>query len=120
MDKEAIKCLQCNIVVKGSNNNCDDPKYVDDCTACLKTYTKIVNHESWRNTKESVFESRLCIRKTATTKLRENGCYYNTNNGGYTEQCYCYNDNCNSANGIQWKPMLLVTAFVAVFQLILA
>ncbi|XP_050411486.1 uncharacterized protein LOC126825748 [Patella vulgata] len=106
---DAVNCIQCNIKVKGANNNCDNPRNVTDCEACLKTYTKIVNHESWLNERSSEYYSKLCIRKTATSKIRDAGCYKQTNNGGYTEQCYCYTNGCNSAdNQVLHKGVLAI------------
>lgn len=44
----------------------------------------------------SVVVSRVCIT-LGNINVKPPGCYKQQNNGGYTERCYCYTDNCNSA-----------------------
>ena len=41
--------------------------------------------------------SRYCVMDVTSAIYKEEGCYLQRNNGGYTERCYCYNDKCNGA-----------------------
>ncbi|XP_067655316.1 uncharacterized protein [Haliotis asinina] len=93
---DAIGCFQCNVFSSGVTNTCDNPRQMSNCFACLKTYTKIRIHNRLGEYSYSEVISRYCIAKSATALIRDAGCYYQKNNGGYTERCYCYEHNCNS------------------------
>ena len=46
---EAISCWQCGVFHRGIRDECwkaDLQKH--NCTACLKTYTRVYLHDSWR------------------------------------------------------------------------
>jgi hypothetical protein len=95
---DALHCSQCNMRQRGVGNTCAAPRNMSNCIGCMKTLTKVKLRDSghmnhWERL--SVVVSRYCMRPGATKILPE-GCYKQQNNGGYTERCFCYSDNCNS------------------------
>ncbi|XP_013071719.2 uncharacterized protein LOC106058768 [Biomphalaria glabrata] len=94
----ALNCFQCNNRFGGVPNTCVSPKNMTGCIGCLKTLTKVKLRDSgymdgWE--KLSVVVSRVCMRP-GSTFIKPAGCYRQQNNGGYTERCFCFTDNCNS------------------------
>ncbi|XP_041367572.1 uncharacterized protein LOC121382131 [Gigantopelta aegis] len=112
-----IKCLQCNVFVRGSTNTCDNPSTQTGCYSCLKTLTKIKMHDRWGVQKISAVISRYCIREVSSALYRDEGCYKHPNNGGYTERCYCYSNNCNSGMTLrpQWMSLCIVLSTAMFF-----
>lgn len=97
---DAIRCYACNSYFQGRTHLCEEHWNRTGCVACLKTVTKIKLRDSgyimgWERV--SATESKYCAFQRNSQGLREEGCYYQQNNGGYTERCYCYTDLCNKA-----------------------
>ncbi|XP_025086075.1 uncharacterized protein LOC112559229 [Pomacea canaliculata] len=108
-----LYCTQCNTYFKGIRNTCDSPANLTDCVGCLKVVTNVAMHDGWLLRRTSHVESKYCILGTANPALRDEGCYYQVNNGGYTERCFCYSDNCNSGQ----PPLARLTEVFAVLAL---
>ena len=58
-------------------------------------------------------ETRYCARVAGSSGLKEEGCYYQQNNGGYTQRCYCYSDGCNKATQLLHSNSLWIYGVVS-------
>lgn len=100
-ETDAIQCKECNSYFQGQRGApCDAPLQKSNCAACLKVVTKVKVRDSgyilgWERVSEVV--TRHCAKIGGSPGLRNEGCYNQENNGGYTRRCFCYSDNCNKA-----------------------
>uniref|UniRef100_A0A0B6XZQ2 Protein sleepless n=1 Tax=Arion vulgaris TaxID=1028688 RepID=A0A0B6XZQ2_9EUPU len=117
---EALNCSNCNVRYMGTQNLCKDPRNATGCIGCMKTVAKVKLRDSgyidgWERLSEVV--SRVCIT-AGNINIKPAGCYKQQNNGGYTEMCFCYTDNCNSkAHRSAFDPIATVFITVATFTL---
>jgi len=91
--------ITCTVCREGRVNTCDAPGSSDGCLCCLKQVTKVKLRDSgyingWERVSEVV--SKLCFSE-GNRYIKPEGCYKQQNNGGYTERCFCYSENCNSS-----------------------
>ncbi|XP_067655516.1 uncharacterized protein [Haliotis asinina] len=91
-----LECYECNVFRNGKITPCSEPKVVQGCKACMKSFTLVRLHDRLGYTKDSIVESRLCVRMTDAKKVSEEGCHYRTSNGGFGSLCYCHTGKCNS------------------------
>ncbi|XP_041367508.1 sushi, von Willebrand factor type A, EGF and pentraxin domain-containing protein 1-like [Gigantopelta aegis] len=115
--KAGITCLQCNVFVRGTLNTCDNPSIRTQCYACLKTHTKVLMHDRWGQQKVSEVTSRYCVMDVTSAIYKQEGCYIQRNNGGYTQRCYCYADKCNGAENVTFT---LTTVLACILSFISA
>ncbi|BFZ16113.1 hypothetical protein BsWGS_19152 [Bradybaena similaris] len=101
-----LNCSQCNVRFMGVHNLCNKPRNATGCIGCMKTVAKVKVRDSgyidgWERVSQVV--SRFCITP-GNINIKPAGCYKQQSNGGYTERCYCYTNNCNSrAPQMAWK-----------------
>ncbi|KAK7099600.1 hypothetical protein V1264_003715 [Littorina saxatilis] len=81
-----------------------------NCAACLKVITKVKLHDGWLIRRTSEVETKYCARVSGSPGLKDTGCYYQSNNGGYTQRCFCYTDGCNQ--GAQLLPVKSLWTYV--------
>lgn len=96
---EALRCYQCNVFIRGTPWPCDSDRgmrTVDDCHACLKTYTRTYLHNTFHDVILAAYESRVCVKDRDYVK--EAGCHAQEIASGYMKRCFCFDDLCNSSN----------------------
>ena len=69
----------------------------------------------------SAVETRYCARVAGSSGLKDEGCYFQQNNGGYTQRCFCYSDGCNEAAQLlqsysRWTYAVLSLGLCALFR----
>ncbi|KAL8602022.1 hypothetical protein ACOMHN_008513 [Nucella lapillus] len=93
---DGISCLECNAYFQGRRStSCEQPHNRTECHACMKIITKVKMNDGWLIRRTSEVYTKYCVRVGNSQGLRDEGCYYQQNNGGYTQRCFCYSDGCN-------------------------
>ncbi|KAL3842580.1 hypothetical protein ACJMK2_020574 [Sinanodonta woodiana] len=113
---DALSCYECNVFVRTSRRQCEDPKgplLKNNCVACMKVYTRSVMHNQWQQNVYNSFEARICMKSNEYAKSE--GCYPVQTDGGYIIQCFCYTDFCNDATRqlVSWtSALVIISAFL--------
>ncbi|XP_076471088.1 uncharacterized protein LOC143300996 [Babylonia areolata] len=98
---EGLSCLECNAYFQGRRGtSCDQPHNRTDCAACMKVITKVQMNDGWLIRRTSEVYTKYCARVANSLGLKDEGCYYQVNNGGYTQRCFCYTDGCNQGTSL--------------------
>lgn len=95
---ESLSCYQCNVFIRGSPWPCDSErgmKEMDNCHACLKTFTRAYQHNTFHDRLWTSYESRVCVRDREYVKSA--GCHNQETDSGYMKRCFCFDDFCNSS-----------------------
>ncbi|XP_052800245.1 uncharacterized protein LOC128231452 [Mya arenaria] len=95
---DCLSCYQCNVYIRGTPWPCDSDKgmrKVDDCHACLKTFTRSYLHNTFHDQILTNYESRVCVKDREY--LKEEGCHPREVASGYMKRCFCYDDYCNAS-----------------------
>lgn len=115
-ETEGISCWQCGVFHRGIRDECwkaDQQKH--NCSACLKTYTRVYLHDSWRKLMYTFKESKTCI--PTNSYKRSAGCYTKTSGSGYMQQCYCYDSFCNAGSSSKYS-LYVLTGFLSVLLIL--
>nr|QXG07834.1 mesoderm-expressed-1 protein [Tritia obsoleta] len=97
----AINCYECNAFFQGRRGTaCTEPHNRTDCHACMKVITKVQMNDGWLIRRTSEVYTKYCARVANSPGLKEEGCYYQSSNGGYTQRCFCYTDGCNQGTSL--------------------
>ncbi|KAH3883967.1 uncharacterized protein LOC127835780 [Dreissena polymorpha] len=105
---EGLSCYQCNVFIRGTPWPCNSNKgmrKVDDCHACLKTYTRTYLHNTFFDEILTSYESRVCVKDRDYVKAA--GCHPLTIDSGYMKRCFCFDDYCNTSG----RPAVSFLAF---------
>lgn len=105
---EALSCYQCNVFIRNSQLMCSPGKpmkKIDDCVACMKTFTRLRLHNTFHDELDSSYESHLCVKDKSYS--RPAGCYPLQADSGYMKRCFCYNDFCNGSHYSSVKVTLI-------------
>jgi len=119
---DALTCYQCNVFVRGTPWPCDSErgmKEMNNCTACLKSYTRAWLHNTFHDTILSTYISRVCVKDRWSAK--DEGCHNVVTDSGYMKRCFCYGDRCNHSpvTSLGFPAMLgsLVLTYIVKFLL---
>lgn len=112
---DSLSCFQCNVFIRGSPWPCDSERgmrRMDDCHACLKTYTRTYLHNTFHDQLVTSYESRVCVRDRDYVKTA--GCHNHETDAGYMKRCFCFDDFCNGSPSARMT--LTLTAFCVIIS----